>query len=132
MTRTKIVKDKLKEKNMEAIKFMKELKRYCNATSCENCKEGYGCNGVPAHLEDVDALKIIEFVEKWSEENPIKTRQSEFLKLYPNAPLNSNGYLIITPCAMDKKLYKGSCENCKYINYPPACNRSKYWNEEIE
>ena len=27
---------------MEVIKYMKELKRYCNATNCENCKyKGY-------------------------------------------------------------------------------------------
>ena len=126
---------------MEAIKLMKELKRYCNATSCENCKERYGCNGVPAYLEDVEIVEVIEFIEKWSIDNPVKTRQSEFLKLYPNATLDSNGCLMITPCVLNKELYKGNCENCKYKGYLSdnnkykgylPCNNKKYWSEEIE
>ena len=125
---------------MEAIKFIKELKRYCDATSCEDCEAGYACNGIPAHLEDVDILESIEFIEKWSMDNPVKTRQSEFLKLHPDAPLDSNGCLIIKPCALNKELYNKSCENCKYKGYSScnnkykgylSCNNKKYWSEEI-
>ena len=102
---------------MEAIKYMKELKRYCNATNCENCEVEYACDGVPSvpsDLEDDDIVESVKFIEKWSMDNPIKTRQSEFLKLYPDVPLDSNGCLIIKPCALNKELYNKSCENCKY------------------
>jgi len=117
---------------MEAIKFMKELKRYCEITGCGKCEASYACNGVPADVKNVNIVESIEFIEKWSMDNPIKTRQSEFLKLYPNAPLNSNGYLIITPCALNKELYKRSCEICKYKGYSASCDKAKYWNEEVK
>ena len=114
---------------MEAIKFMKELKRYCDNTSCKNCEAMFiGCNTC---LEDVDIVEGIEFIEKWSIDNPAKTRQSEFLKLYPDATLDSNCNLIITPCSINKELYNKSCEKCKYMGYS-SCNKAKYWNEEIE
>lgn len=35
--------------------------------------------------------KAIESVQKWSNEHPQKTYLSEFLKNYPNAPLNRDG-----------------------------------------
>ena len=115
---------------MEAIKFMKELKRYCDATSCEDCEAGYACNGIPAHLEDVDILESIEFIEKWSNEHPRETRQSEFLKLYPTATLNEEDIICILPCQLYKELHKG-CESCKYEDAEGGCEKA-YWLEEID
>lgn len=63
--------------------------------------------------------------QKWSDEHPQKTYLSEFLKNYPNAPLNNNG----TPesiCLYDLGLmsYDDGIDNCD--------NCVKCWNQIIE
>jgi len=128
---------------MEAIKFCEEAQRYCNAVMkefgdddcCCYC-EIYSCcaNGGTAIGDIVIAeyKSAIDFIKKWGMDNPIKTRQSEFLKLFPNATIMQVGCLSIAPCSMDKKLYRVNCTNCKYLNCSGTCNKSKYWSEEIE
>lgn len=61
-------------------------------------------------------------------EQPKKTRQNEFLKMFPHA-LTIFGVVDILPCNIDARKYKDveckaflSCEDC----------RRKYWKEEIE
>ena len=115
---------------MEAIEFMKEVKRYCKITACKNCKISYACNWGVGYGEDADIVESVEFIKKWSIDNPIKTRQSEFLKMFPNAPLDGAGVLMIMPCELDKELDHG-CVGCKYESAEGGCNRA-YWSEEIE
>jgi len=124
---------------MEAIKFIKERDRMCRTyDDCKGCplEADDDCTDFPNGSPE----RAVEIVEKWSEENPVKTRQSEFLKLHPNATLDSNGCLMITPCVLNKELYKGNRENCKYKGYLSdnnkykgylPCNNKKYWSEEI-
>ena len=116
---------------MENIELFKTMKRYCKTNSYSECGFKYICETQPDEMESEKIQIAIDFIEKWSIDNPVKTRQSEFLKLYPNATLDSNGNLIITPCSVNKELYNKSCEKCKYMGYS-SCNKSKYWNEEIE
>ena len=85
---------------MDAIEFMKEKKRMCKSYSecTEACplrkpmdENRLTCLGYCfAHPEEA-----VSIVEKWSTENPIKTRQSEFLKLHPNAKISSSGVLAV-------------------------------------
>lgn len=72
--------------------------------------------------------EAVEMVEKWAAEHTKKTRQSEFLKLHPNAMKNSlTGILEINPCIIDTQ-YKTidrcttTCLDC----------REEYWNAEVE
>ena len=119
---------------MEAIKFIKERDRMCRThDNCEGCPlRKYGDCGDCSDFPKTSPERAVEIVEKWSEENPRKTRKSEFLKLFPNATLDSNGNLIITPCALNKELYNKSCEICKYKGYSASCDKAKYWNEEVK
>lgn len=70
--------------------------------------------------------EIVREVERWSKEHPIKTRQSEFMKLYPNVHL-SNGIIDIDPCTLDEN-YKANTYQCSDCS---KC-RKNFWNEEVK
>ena len=76
----------------------------------------------------MDAKAQIAIVEKWSKENPIKTRQSEFLKLFPEASVGENGYLTLNPCEFYPKMRKECTNNYKWC----ADCRRDFWMQEVE
>ena len=114
---------------MDAVEFFKTVNRLCkNQRCCAECpihKNGMGCM-VKA---DDDSIKSIEEmvlkVEQWAKDHPVKTRQSEFLKMFPGASV-SDGTLDIRPCIIEKSvkciaLEGKDCDNC----------RRKYWLTEV-
>ena len=114
---------------MDAVKFLKEKKRMCDkyrdCTGCpasgKNTKFDIGCGS----LEEQFPEELAAIVEKWSAEHPIKTRQSEFLKMFPDADIHRNGILEICP----RKI-----ENSKMFDCHIDCNdcRKEYWLAEAE
>ena len=115
---------------MDAVKFIKESKRLCKAQeSCKKCVVKIGrCCITDIFAEENSAEKTVAVVEQWSKYHPVKTRQSEFLKMFPNALINrSDGILCIDPCVIDctKK------DNTKYCNRTCTACRKDYWNEEV-
>lgn len=66
--------------------------------------------------------KAIEIVQKWSDAHPQKTFLTEFLKNYPNAPLDDDG----AP--------KGVCPHTLGLTDIDDCddNCIKCWNQPIE
>lgn len=73
----------------------------------------------------------IRTVQKWSDEHPLKTRQSELLKMFPNMRCLRNergeSYIDFCPKSFDSTLRcrkdgSGSC---------PACMK-EYWLAEVE
>lgn len=114
---------------MDAVKFIKESKRLCKAQeSCGKCVAQIGaCCLTDICVEENSAEKAVAVVEQWSKDHPVKTRQSEFLKMFPHA--NINGFTDTFCVAhFDKtKICKASastdemCEKC----------RDDYWNEEV-
>lgn len=70
------------------------------------------------------AEEIVAIVEKWAEEHPVKTRQTEFLKLYPNAPLDG-GTPVLCPRAVDSTytcpINEKACRDC----------RKMFWSQEV-
>lgn len=121
---------------MDVVKFIEERNRMCRHfdngcyecpafnTTCENellyCAVG--------QESTMDAKAQIAIVEKWSKENPRKTRQSKFLKLFPEADVGGDGCLTLNPCEFYQKMRK-ECTN-KY-NWCADC-RHKFWNQEVE
>jgi hypothetical protein len=69
---------------------------------------------------------VYDAVSAWSDSHPIKTRQSEFLKLFPNAKLDSNGVLAIRPCDIDSKC----CTDDEYLSKCGTCAKD-YWLTEV-
>lgn len=72
---------------MDAVKFVKERRRMYTLGCIKK-----GINDYNTKAEDVVAE-----VEQWSAAHPRKTRQSVFLKQYPNAVLDKDGVLRICP-----------------------------------
>lgn len=112
----------------KTVNFLKENDRMCHSiingsecgTSCllsyENNGTYCGCNEFMLHYPE----KAIAIVQKWSDENPLRTYLSEFLKNYPNAELDHGVPKVclkklgaVSGCAKTKKgdLYI-SCYSC--------------------
>ena len=90
---------------MDAVTYIKEYKRMCEyfdskenpARACEDCPLEWlpgGCHMI--NIAD-NAEECVAAVERWSKEHPAKTRQSEFLKMFPNAPIKECGIIDICP-----------------------------------
>ena len=95
---------------------------YAAEMACRSCRNNYENNWAPKQLK--------------------KTRQSEFLKMFPNAKFGEYDFgraLIIDPCDVNETLgeltdYRDGDNDCKrFIKYGD-CGRCKdaYWNEEVE
>ena len=121
---------------MDAVEYIKEAKRICKSQGI--CKSVSGkCplsdeNGyciATAYICAADAIKktekAVQIVEQWAKEHPVKTRQSEFLKKFPDARVNDDGILDIRPCCVEV----GLCSKCGIRN----CNdcRREYWLTEV-
>lgn len=115
---------------MDAVKFIEERKRMCEAHA--------GCPGCPA-FRGVDACifsvntsasssEQVELVEDWSIAHPRKTRQSVFLEQYPNARVTAKGIVDIWPCGVEKNM-----QNVIYCNSLSCADcRREFWMQEVE
>lgn len=117
---------------MDAVEFLKENERMCKKTDlCVDCpayKENIGYDVTCEEFMNEYPQEYVSCVEKWSAEHPIKTRQGEFLKMFPDAKINSDGVIDIDPCYVDKKIEHhcaekyDSCDDCY----------KEYWLSEID
>lgn len=121
---------------MDAVKFLEEAKRMCENHACcsDNGKEcpiihfrNGTCIGTIASITETDKFpEIVSAVEKWSE--TLKTRNSEFLKHYPNADVYESGIANICPKWIDNSYipsagcFDTDCYSCKV----------EYWMQAIE
>lgn len=80
---------------MDAVEFLKMKKRMCESYvgSCMGCPirdaKHEKCMSCEKYMREYP-VETVAIVEKWLAEHPIKTRQSEFLKLFPNAKLEEH------------------------------------------
>lgn len=123
---------------MDAKEFIRTHKRICKkyGDACKNCPLlDKGCYSTSTSIilpEELDE-GVVDLVEKWAKENPVKTRQSEFLKMFPNASVIANGTLGICPKSLDKDrncFYSTNYGNSKIVDCF-GC-RNQFWLEEIE
>lgn len=108
---------------MDAVKFLEERARMCGH-GCKNC-HAYG-DECDIYKPDCDYESLVEAVEAWAEEHSRKTRQSEFLKQWPDAMVYSDGVLDIYPCILEKAR---RCDKCN--NGCTEC-RHEFWNQVVE
>lgn len=112
---------------MDALEFIRERNRMCKSF-------GVCCNNCPADKNascDSFAWKeeLVTIVEKWSKENPRKTRQSIFIEQYPNAECVDDGILVFCPKWID------TCFSClidSNNNVDCAVCRHEFWMQEVE
>lgn len=119
---------------MDAIKYLKTLRRMCNCECCSQCELGKRlivhetCTAWrKAHPEEAVAI-----VEQWAAEHPIKTRQSVFLEQYPEARLSKDGVLLICPRTISSA-YRNEEGTCNIANHGTCADcRRKFWLAEVE
>ena len=115
--------------------FVKEYSRLCDAyrlpqksacrTDCPfiNMRCAFPENVNINHPERFE--KTYNIVEKWSDTHPVKTRQNEFLKMFPKAVIDEDDRILcIRPCDIDESI---GCTNGKGCD---DCYR-KYWLAEV-
>lgn len=78
------------------------------------------------------AEEIVAIVEKWAREHPAKTRQSEFLKMFPTARKNSDGVIDIQPCEIDTANYENGAFRCGRTNMMCDECKREFWGQEVE
>lgn len=112
---------------MDAVEFVKTVNRLCKNLRRKECpvyKEGICTVGFDDY--SVKSIKeTVSKVEQWAKDYPVKTRQDEFLKLFPNARIDNCGILDIRPCCIEVSL----CGKCDLRNCD-GCRR-EYWLEEV-
>ena len=77
-------------------------------------------------MDNTQVDKANEIILKWCEEHPIKTRQDEFLKMFPNARIDVNGALSICPKCVNKDF---SCQTSEKRCI--SCCK-EYWLAEVD
>lgn len=115
---------------MDAIKFIEERNRMCDSFEA--------CGMCPAFELSCSELRkiqqnptIVSIVERWSKENPRKTRQDVFLKQWPETETDVNGVLQLCPMVVSAshRNKHGDCRNpeklCK------DCRR-EFWMQDVE
>ena len=114
---------------MDAVEYVKQRERMCeHYVHCGDCPVGdyQGC----ASLNEIP--KMVPIVEKWAKEHPVKTRQSEFLKMWPNAEISDDGLPTVAPCQLNIELLQcESQDDCEGRGVCDKCRRD-FWLKEIE
>lgn len=111
---------------MDAVIYIRDMQRMCKShISCNGCELKPG-NGKSC-MEGMDPQECISVVEQWAVAHPTKTRQSEFLKLFPNVSTDDGGVIDLLPC----ELGEVSKTKCMEFHGCADCRR-KFWLAEVE
>lgn len=106
---------------MDAVEFIKTRRRMQHKDSMVTPIIFYG-----------NAEDIVAETEKWAKENPNKTRQNEFLKIYPEAQI-SKTYGFIEICPADLIInYRDDGGHCSRRDIDCVNCRREFWLKEIE
>lgn len=113
---------------MDAVEYLKTLDRmcHCECLKCEFGKARSGFETCPV-WQRTHPEEAVEIAEKWANEHPAKTRQSEFLKLFPNVGTDDGGVIDLLPC----ELGEVNKTKCMEFHSCAAC-RKAFWSEEAE
>ena len=119
---------------MDALEFAKQRRRMCRSVSycCSICRRrGKHCILGTKNSTLEDDTELINDVEQWAKEHPERTRQSEFLKMFPDAMLDKDGYILARPCSFEKSYSLIRRRVCYAFTNCDNCRR-KYWLTPIE
>lgn len=109
---------------MDAVEYVKQRNRMCDYyIGCSDCPacQYEGCSSLNRISE------LVPIVEQWAKEHPVKTRQSELLKLFPETEMIDD-YICICPSRFVEG-YREPAQNCNM-----DCEKCKrdFWLKEIE
>ena len=105
---------------MDAVEFIKQVRRMGKQKGEAICFK----------LEEKDT-EIVDQVEQWAKEHPVKTRQDEFFNQWPDAEIGYDGLLTIAPCQLNIELLQcESQDDCENRGVCDKCRRD-FWLKEI-
>ena len=107
---------------MDAVKFLQERDRMY--------KSGAATPSIGLE-DDYDPVSAVEVVEEWSAAHPRKTRQSVFLKHYPEASISEHGVLLVCPCPISAS-HRNAHGGCATIGRRCDDCRREFWMQEVE
>lgn len=119
---------------MDAVTYIKEAMRMCKSSddNCEHCPAKIEkfcpislCRTVMNDMHGNEE-KAVSIVEQWSKDHPVKTRQSEFLKMFPKAEIKDD---VLWMCPKYISYDYRPEENCHEISCGD-CKR-KFWLAEV-
>ena len=110
---------------MDAVEFLDKVGRLSKRGSTE---EKMRYTDYRAAGDNVGAVK---FVERWAVAHPIKTRQSEFLKQWPDASIDDLGVLKVCPSPISTS-HRNAHGGCTYSGGNCSDCRRKFWLAEVE
>lgn len=115
---------------MDAVEFLRARRKLCDDNVCgESCPLFYCCDD---GLED-DRIRQVLAVEQWSKEHQVKTRQSEFLKIFPSAQIEDET-VSICPAKLNVAPHATNMgRTCIYVHDCAECRKCKrdFWLTEI-
>lgn len=118
---------------MDAVKYVKTLHKLCKSKECcSECKLYNKKGGYCIVDTNEYAEKAVQIVEQWGKEHPVKTRQSEFLRRFPNADMQK--ICTLFPCVIDQTIRLTRCVKYENFSSPKKCVecRNDYWHEEVD
>lgn len=108
---------------MDAVRFVIERRRMFARTG-ENPKHSM-------FYMDTPAEEVVREVEEWATAHPRKTRQSVFLKQWPEAHIRGDGYLDVCPLEVSAA-HRDADGDCAALDrLCPDCRR-EFWMQEVE
>ena len=125
---------------MDAVEFTKTCARICREYGdCANCILSDFCDHSCYEYDNYQvAEQAVANVLEWAKEHPVKTRQSELLKLFPNVNTFPNGALNICPYKIEPEKYANAAidrPGCIYIDDSKyGCDQCcrDFWLKEIK
>ena len=111
---------------MDAVEFVKQARRMMDKGVARSCHLFHvAC----ADREPDSPEDVVAEVEEWAKKNPVKTRQSVFLKQWPEAEIDKCGGLMLCPkrISADCRIKYGNCSN----RLCSDCRR-EFWMQEVE
>lgn len=122
---------------MDAVKFVEERNRMCKSFDgeCKGCPAFNACDDdlfcVVGSESTLDATAQVVMVEEWSAAHPRETRQSMFLKQWPEAGIDSYGVLNLCPTPISKS-HRNIYGKCARAGVKCDDCRREFWMQEVE
>lgn len=116
---------------MTAVEYFKAKRKMCDSIKkCFDCPLDEINNTSDADCFDKGFEKeAVAIVQKWAAEHLVKTRQSEFLKIFPNARKYNDGIVNICPKTVDVESDQ-RCEKYSCFDSCVGCKKD-FWLAEL-
>ncbi len=112
---------------MDAVECMKAVTRMLESGTIDCAIQKY----ISAQKKN-DYEGMVEAAAQWAAEHPIKTRQSEFLKQWPEAAISKDGAIAICPLAISAAYRHGNGACNKDNSDTCADCKREFWSAEVE